>query len=337
MKRYKLTQMTICIGVFLVPISVMAARKNLEKPALRLSDRGAIKVIRNDDTGDFILRWKPPGGQPTEVVLVPASKVDVVVSATVEGSDDRGRYIYRYKLENGKSSRQRLQQFIVEFSGAAIDLESPEDWRSSALSFHSALSWSDVKYDARGVLGADAGAVLEGFSFKSFGHSGFERFTDRVNGKPGIFFRQATLPGIVRCWARGHTEVLKLSGEGPEDLDELLPRVLDDAVKGLTVGPVPIPEPFEPIGFVALLTKYLHESLAQGWIESQAEVMEAEEALGRLRQALEKKDYRLAESLVDQAARALSKKRTFTSEATALLTFNLDYLQRQITNLRRRS
>lgn len=334
-KRSSIFLMAICATAHLS--SAGAERLVLEKPLLHFPEKGPIQAILNRATGDYTLRWKNPDGSLANTTFSPATKVDVIVSGSVDFDPSADEFIYQYRLESLPASRQQMQWLIIEFSDAVHGIQSPESWNPAGLSFESALSWVDTTRDKQGKVGLAPGSALEGFGFKAFGSSGVERFSASPTSAQGFFFHRATSPGIVRCWARGYTDVVKVNGEAPEGLTDLLPRLLEDAVRGFTVGPVAIQKPLDPARFAATIGDYSARALSLGWIDDPAVEKRLQEALLKVREALLTKNYVLGGRLLASLRQMVNQepiKGHLTSEAMALITTNSEYLEREINRMR---
>lgn len=337
-KRKSILLTAICVVIHLS--SAGAARLVLEKPLFRFPEKGPIQAALNGTTGDYTLRWKNPDGSLARTTFSPATKIDVIVTGAVDFDMTADEFIYQYRLESLRSSRQHIQWLIVEFNDAIQGISSPESWNPAGLSFESALSWVDTTRDKQGKVGLAPGSVLDGFGFKAPGSSGVERFSESPASSQGFFFHRATSPGIVRCWARGHTDVVKVSGEAPEGLTDMLPRLLDDSVRGFTGGPVPIPKPLDPAKFAATIGDYSARALSLGWIDDPVTEKRLQEAISKIREALLAKNYALASRLLGSLKQGVDQEPTkghLTSEAIALIKLNSQYLEREVYRLSRQA
>lgn len=317
----------------------VAVKKVLEPVEYQFPKGGLIGVVKNKATGDFVLRWKTPEGRWEEAAFVPATKIDVTVNSSVEFDKFTNSFTYRYAMASLKSSKQQVHQLIIEFGDAVYGIGAPDGWKPAALAFRPALSWSGTKADPHGLFGLKAGSMLDSFSFRAFGYNDSQRFKERLGSQDGFIFHRASLPGVVRCWAQGYTDIVRLPGEAPESLTEVIPGLLDDAVSGLTVGPVLVVEPFDPVVFTAKMAEYNLQSKSQGWIDGKT-VERVDAKLSAIRKAVQKKDYVDAYYMSRQLALFVDEdqiKKALSGEAYALVRFNAEYLSRQLDKLRNSS
>ena len=298
----------------------------LQKPDLSLPVETETYRIEEDDDGNFRLHYQHYNGSQVTGFFEPATKVDVTVSATVSYDRSRGIYTYHYDVHNLASSEQRLGSFAAGYSSAVFDLAGPAGSYIGALRLRPVIRWSNVSEEQRGVA---PGSTQGGFRFSVAALSSHQSYTERLNGTQGYFYRYAQLPGIVKCYARGHTAPLSLPHEAPQGLTDRLPRVLEDAVFGNTIGPVQVPQDVNPVDLLDRLTSYVETSVAEGWIRDAAT---AEPWLARLavaREAFQIQDFRLVrgtlQTLITEAEQARDSDH-ITSEALALITYNVRFL-----------
>ena len=122
-----------------------------------------------------------------------------------------------------------------------------------------------------------------------------------------------------------------------ESLEKLIPRFPDDSAVGPTVGPVAIPDPFDPVAFVEQLASYISGSLEAGWI-SVSMVERCDGILVEIRRSLEleRKDH--ARQLLSELIRIAEEhqgSKFLASEAYALIKYNAEYLRYAIRREKR--
>jgi hypothetical protein len=296
----------------------------LEAQSVKIEEiPGLYDVVRSAPDA-LLLRWRGLGGDNVEMRFELATGVEAVVEAEVVRAD-ADALLFSYRLRSSEASRQRVQALVVETLGPVYDLSMPEGWIVLPISFHPAISWADVSPQE----GLAAGRELGGFSFRTTTLDRAESYTPSQGDGKGYFHHRAVLPGIVRVWARGRTAPLTSSEELPPGMAANLPDMLENAVTGLTVGPVEIPADVTLPAWIGRLRAYARRSRDLGWIgapelvetigadldviENAAATAHTDRALARLRDLMARLD-----SARDEGS--------LLPEAYGLLTFNGEYL-----------
>ena len=321
----------IAVSVPVAEQSAQAARKVLEKPEYRIDKISDDFSVQFDKaSGNYLIEYFAEwvnGGTTYKVTFVPATKVDVVVEAEVD-KDQRGNFIYRYRIISQKSSLQNLRGFVVEHFNAVYNLTTPINWVGNPTSFTAAISWDGYKLKS---MGLEPESAQDGFGFSASPFNHAEKYTNSRPSSPGVFFRGGSLPGIVGCYASGNTGIVTFPSEPPEGVSDSIPRGLKvDAVGGKTVGPVGIPEHFDPIEFVKTIISYNRESFVQGWVEDQQTANINHEKLEKIIKTFEEGDRDLAYNLLTiflSTIEAEKNERKLLPEAYALLKYNIEYLR----------
>jgi hypothetical protein len=143
------------------------------------------------------------------------------------------------------------------------------------------------------------------------------------------------LPGIRTAIFEAYYDFDKLPLTAPQDLGDLqrydddLKNVLENyRVRVSTIGPVSLPKMFEPITFLRTVSRYEEQSRKLGWIKDQETAKEFAAKLGAAGTALAEGNKVWAASILTEIAQEASAQegKTLTSEGTALLKFNCEYL-----------
>jgi hypothetical protein len=274
------------------------------------------EIIYEEKTGNFLLRWTGMDGRRKTVVYTPATRLDAVISATVEYAAEQSAYQYSYLLSNLPTSQRKLQSFYLETQAPVERVEAPdESWGySTALTDYlqeqfevkAGWTWSQTR---QGRVGLSPGESVAGFSFVSSG-----------------------LPAVMKCYVRHHAYMKGTGEEVPEELMSALDPLAWKIPQGVTVGPALPPEPFQPAAFARRIRNMVDISAQQGWIESPGLKREFDHMLAQVEDALAKQEKARTSSLLRSLLTRVEAEngKTLLSEAYALLRFNLEYLARQL-------
>lgn len=159
----------------------------------------------------------------------PPSSIDPSVTANVSFDKKSGVYIYKYDVQNGRSSQIPISDFILQISQEPTSVQSPEHWLPDFMNLGhmpTHFLWGSVPSSRYKSVDIAPGNHLSGFSFRS--------------SQP---------PGLVQYNAEGRTGVPSSSPppEGSLD-DEPMPNCPDwdfesprfkALVTGVTTGPLP--------------------------------------------------------------------------------------------------
>ena len=321
------------LAVALLGSPAWAERKVLSKPELHLETRTPrYRVEKDPPTGNFILRYVDSDRKTWhKVVFEPATKIDVKVQAEVEplGETSLGFLVYKYTITSLQSSRQIVREFIVEHPGFVYRPRVPDGWTMLLPVFDRLISWLPVYKP--GGSGIAPGGAQGGFGFDAPGFSNAERVSIESSGDKAAVYGAGTLPGIVRCFARGKAEEPNFPTEPPEGAFDNRPRALGDSVFGRTMGAVPLPaeRDFGVKTFLSKIVTYVGECLEEGWIQDSETARKHTESLQAIQRAREGGRKDLAENLLEKLLASLNADRKsgkLETEAHGILYYNANYL-----------
>ncbi len=297
------------------------AERQVFKPVLNIDklEKNNLGVEEIPGTGNYRIYYRGADGEIHFIRFEPATKVGVIVKSTVEEpvgfqgispSEGPPEYIYRYEIQSLRTSRQPVRTFVVGMKvpkGTKISLKNPKDWYSwEPRPSQHAPNWVNWGTSARGgrepSIYIQPGESLKGFSLQSSG-----------------------LPGILSAYSRGKRTIR----EGREEVESQL-GFFENSVQGKVIGPVPIPEVFRPVDFVAHLESLFAESAKLGWVNDEPEVQPLLETLKSVKTALNKNQIARARSRISEFLTTLESvsktEKVLTSEATSMLKINAQYL-----------
>lgn len=270
------------------------------------------KIIYDEKTGNFLLRWTGMDGRRKTIVYEPATRLDAVIAARVDHDPKGNVYRYSYLLSNLPTSERKLQSFYLETQALIDNVKAPDatwghstaltDYLRQQFQVEAGWTWSQTRHGRVGLL---PGEKAVGFSYLSLG-----------------------LPGVVKCYVRHHA-YLKGVGEGmPEELNAALDPLAWKIPQGVTVGPVAPPEIIHPATFARKLIEMLDVSIEQGWIESPSVAQEMRTLLGNAAAAFDRGELERASDLLESLLKRVEEEneQTLLSEAYALLKFNVEFL-----------
>ncbi|MEW5767955.1 MAG: hypothetical protein AB1797_10090 [bacterium] len=297
----------LCCGL----ISVAEGRSGPLKPIFTF-DTSAQNVEYDSDNKSYKIYYESYEGERKFWVLEPANKVEVYIDAKVEFSPVTEAYIYSYEVTSTENSLQSVWTFSVkyeDFEDAIVNVSSPEGWFAGAFSYIPILDWGgDPYYDKVIKPGEKQG----GFSFQSQG-----------------------LPGIVKCYAEGYTELFVFSNfesECAEAAGPPLPDPIENCVRGNTVGPIVPPEVFEPLSFLDNLISLKEQAYSLGWINNKGILNSLNQKLEAVRKNIQKGKIKTAKNILGAFINEVEaqKEKHLSSEAYALLKFNAQYLKENL-------
>lgn len=281
------------------------------------------KGVSRTADGDFRLSWLGEGGKMVTAILAPAWKVSVVVSAAARAGE-RGLITYSYSVRILPESAQPMANFAVGAEVPLFDSVAPPGWRSLRPSFRTEVSgWSD----AGEVVGAPKGSLLEfAFSASTVAEA---MEVSRILGGTGFVHTAASLPGVVRCWARGQTEIMRVPEEVPQELQDWRPRPLEDSVSGWTIGPVAVPYGQTAAAHLSRTREYLEKATKEGWVVPEL-AAKLEALVDELAAAMASKDTNAVARAAWHLTEAVRKGEgsgTVFPEGFALIDFNIRHVE----------
>lgn len=293
------------------------------------------KGVSRTADGNFRLSWTGEGEKTVTAVFEPAWKVGVVVSAAARaGAGERAVITYSYSVRVLPGSAQRLANFAVSAEVPLFDSVAPQGWRTLRPSFRHAVSgWSNA---ASGVAGTSEGSLLE-FAFSaSTVAEGME--VSRILGGTGFVHTPASLPGIVRCWARGHIGIFSVPEELSAEISDWLPSPLENSVSGWTIGPVAVPYGQTAAAHLSRTRDYLEKATKEGWVapELAPKLRALVESLAAALAARDRDAVAAAGWQFRQAVRKGAESGSLSSEGLALLELNVEHIEALFREERRR-
>jgi hypothetical protein len=240
------------------------------------------------------------------------NRIDLRVSANVGLTDSV--FLFAYILANGDTAKQEIYQFdiIPGVTSALIGTQFPVDWR--------AVVFRETRFKIRWIARASA--------------SGFRAAIKPSTHLAGFAFSTRSLPSIVPYYAEGNHELPRFDeGMAPDSIpgySDLTPY--GPGVVGKTVGPVPPPDPFDPVGLLDTLLSYTTECKTLGWIAQQTTAEKYLAYFNSVKASLEDSNFTAARNTLKQVLQNVDVDSTsaLTSEAYALLRFNTEYLLGQL-------
>ncbi|HEY4612948.1 MAG TPA: hypothetical protein VII11_08205 [Bacteroidota bacterium] len=246
--------------------------------------------------------------------VVPGNRIDLTVSSN--GASIDSNLVFIYKLRNGVQAEQDVYEFsIITATGISIRrANSPQDWK--LVSFHE--DFLLIRWLAEPEDEIDAyknpikpGNLLEGFSIES-----------------------QSLPGIIIFYAEGDHPLPSFpEGMAPDSIpgyDDLTP--FGPGVVGKTIGPVSLPDPVVPEGFLDTLLSYTTQSRSLGWITMQSTADKYTGYFTSAKSNVQANNINAARATLQQVLTDVNvdSASTLTSEAYALLRYNTEYLLSQL-------
>ncbi|MDE0184684.1 MAG: hypothetical protein OXP71_04430 [Candidatus Poribacteria bacterium] len=279
---------------------------------------GNLGVEEIPETGDYRIYYRNYDGEIDSIVFRPSTKVDVIVKSTVESkpealtmssSEHPPVYLYQYTIESLKTSRQPVRAFRVMMQipkGTQLSIMAPDDWH---------FRGPKPKHAVNSVF----------FGASSHGNTRPEVYIHPGQSLKHFAIEAPGLPGILTAYITGQAK----PWTGTEAV-ELPLGLKHKSVHGRIVGPVPVPEDFQPVKFAARLESLFLESVELGWISNERETQPLLDVLKSLQTALSSNKVAQARSQILEFLAILKLKskteNILTSEATSMLKINAQYL-----------
>ena len=208
-------------------------------------------VFLDSQTGDYLVRFRSYTGLIEEGIFYPHTKIDPSVKSKSKLIDD-GLLVYRYKIKNGKASKQALGTVIIYVSNAhTTEQIAPSGWDGSIVpniggsgyivGWSSHISKKTKREDETAAQGLSPGSGTAEFGLRS---------TD--------------LPGVGTVRLRGRTSITMLPDEGPDPnssvgvaYHEL--RRNDFVRRPAAVPLIPVPNPFDADTVLTSMQKHVNQ------------------------------------------------------------------------------
>ncbi|MCR4346919.1 MAG: hypothetical protein NUV55_06930 [Sulfuricaulis sp.] len=200
-------------------------------------------VVTNLDTGNYTITYKDDDTF-SEVVFEPSTKIDPALKSKFHVSENKNIITYRYKLKNGKHSKQNIDTLITNINSAYGDLKNPKDWVGrtvpNSVDDRLRLSWI---YDGNVDLGGlkpNEGPI--GFSLESF-------------DLPGIGTAQITGAARPTTWL-GIPDPASAIGKQVNNL-----QANNFVLRPAAVPLIPVPNPFDAAAVLTSMQKHVNQDL----------------------------------------------------------------------------
>lgn len=134
------------------------------------------------------------------------------------------------------------------------------------------------------------------------------------------------LPGIIEGYIHSSYEVsryLSAESDPPAAWDIVGKSFTQHMYRGKTIGPVPIPDPFEKSEFIDKIISYNEESIKEGWNDKPEVIEFTRKGLEEIKKNINNKE--MINSFISRIE-GYYKEEKILSEAYALLKYNLEYL-----------
>lgn len=208
---------------------------------------GPERIVRDTQTGEYIIEYIGDGGTLKVVRWTPASNVKASVRSKFKQSDDRIKY--RYTIKNHKNSLQPAIAFemLVSHGVKKENMSAPEKWNADLVK----------NYDDPSLgIWAHWGANRVAFGLPPGGSlTGLEMVSEE-------------LPGVGTALIRGLMSVLTYPDEGPggtliEFMEQggFLRKASEGVLLPAAVPRIPVPTPFDAAAVLASLQKHVKEDL----------------------------------------------------------------------------
>lgn len=199
----------------------------------------------NPDTGNYHIRYKNDFGEISDVIFIPATKIDPMLTSKFK---DKGEKInFRYKVRNGTMGRQSL--IGVRFSASNIyktTQTNPSGWEGTILpniggtGFFVNWHYGDLNTE---ISGLRPGQSQSGFGIES-------------PDLPGI--------GIVRL--NGNTPIQGFPDEGPDPESPVGKQFTelhsnDFVPRPAAVPLIPVPNPFDAAAVLTSMQKHVNQDM----------------------------------------------------------------------------
>jgi len=249
--------------------------------------------------GSLYGEW-PSGPQIGQMKYTRADNFQAVVKSIIRKIDTL--FIYNYSIINNASSKQSLKCFLVDDDAVNTSTIPPINWKSGRLKKNKISSFIGLSDSAW----IKPSCILSGFQVRSTG-----------------------LPCIMNFFLQAPYDLLKEDDNVPSDLESwFLSKGYINSLKGATIAPVDIMNPFVPLKFLDTLTGYATQSRSLGWIKDQPTEDKYLGYFSIARTKLVQRDSAGARNVLLQVLHDvdIDSASTLTSEAYALLRFNTEYL-----------
>ena len=255
--------------------------------------------------------WPDTPPIPDEETIYPRNGINVSVDFNIV--ENNGQLEYLYTLFNHETSHQKIDEFHVQCRTDSLIWGSPEYWKPSAeIVFHLSGWRTPTIENMKGLI--LPGLSVEGFSFNPY---------------------LLTLPSIALYFVQGYNSINLpdfLSFSKEELLDYFQRDMLENAVRGYTIGPADPPDPFIASNFLDTLMTYPDRCFELNWITNRGILNSLNQKLGNARKQLDKGKIKQTVNMLNALVNEVEAQNGnhLTSEAYALLKYNAEYLMTKL-------
>jgi len=168
----------------------------------------------------------------------------------------------------------------------------------------------------------EPGTTIDSLTLTSYGLPGLRAFTVSPSYNPKLPYEVTP---------ENEDSIRRFVPEPTDEEEQAFQLLLDSIkVKGITIGPTAPPANFVSIIFLDTIMSYKHQAFHLGWIKNQGIVTSLDQKLENAKDLLQKGNTKAARNILGafvNEVEALNKQgEHITSEAYALLKFNVEYL-----------
>lgn len=221
-------------------------------------------VFLDPQTGDYRVRFKSYSEQIEEGIFYPHTKIDPVVKSKLKIIDD-GSIVYRYKVRNGKTSKQNLITVTIDASN--VHTTDPNAAVPNSPTQIIPSGWDGTIVPNIGKSGYIVGWSALFPSKTKKRHEVTSRGLPPSSDMVEFGFRSDDLPGVGIVRLRGEASfITMLPDEGP-DPDSPVGiayhklRQSDFVPRPAAVPRIPVPAPFDAATVLTSLQKHVKDDL----------------------------------------------------------------------------
>jgi len=249
--------------------------------------------------GQLYGRW---GNTPIMSDISWFPRDNITVNVGCDATKDDNVYAFKYSVYNDSESEQRVDYFTVACKTDSIVKTQPQGWDSRSHWVWNQEGWGTEVFNWNKPKEILPGRSLDSFKIVS-----------------------PDLPVISLYVVRGEN-MLPLTTEYTSDEDST--DFVNNSVKGFTIGPSTLPNPFVPLNFLDTLINYTQRSLELDWITNQNIADKYDSLFSTAKTLLEGNHIPWVNSTLHTVLAEANEDSSgnITSEAYALLRYNTEYL-----------
>jgi len=282
----------------------------------------------------YIFRWDEKGKEVVKrTPFVPEMRLIVEAEYIPRQIEGKEVMMYRYWVENQKESKASFYKLYLES-------KFPQDYiKEKIMGRYGSMSRDVLKYDNIKQSLGYPGGYLNYFRFWNYDYIKDIVIDYHPGQKMEYPFElediEGSLPGIIECYVGlSPLDFNPDAGISAEEDPEMAVDILSAKEHGpyrykywgKTIGPVPIPEPFDRGEFIEQIIAYNKEAIEEGWIEGKEAVRLIMDGLEKIKADPEDKE---EITRILAGIENYKKKGEILSEAYALLRYNLEYLMKK--------